>query len=126
MRKRTLLIIPLILVSVGCTLLGSKQINAQSEGPTAVVTKSCINGGIICREHDPETGLVVTSTFLDGKEYVPGTDADLWICSGKILDTSNPERSKNLDCRQRIYSSELFGRTNPTYSCGNWPCSFWP
>lgn len=132
MCKGTLLIFSLILVFTGCEPLCDKQIGT----PTAVVTKSFtavvtksfidIDGDSIRREHDPETGLVVTSTFFDGNKYVPGIEADLWICDGEITVESDPESSEGRDCRQLISTVELFGRTNPPYSCGGWACSFWP
>ncbi|PXF59581.1 MAG: hypothetical protein C4B58_03175 [Deltaproteobacteria bacterium] len=124
MCKVTLLIFSLILVFIGCALSCDKQIGT----PTTVVTKSFIDidGDPIRREHDPETGLVVTSTFFDGKTYVPGIEADLWICDGEITVKSDPESSEGRDCRQLISTLELFGRTNPGYSCGGWACFFWP
>ena len=124
MCRGTLLIFSLILVFTGCEPLCDKQIGT----PTAVVTKSFIDidGDSIRRMHDSETGLVVASTFFDGEKYVPGIEADLWICDGEITVESDPESPKAPECRQRISSSELFGRTNPPYICGNRPCSFWP
>jgi hypothetical protein len=124
MCKGTLLIFSLILVSIGCAIGCDKQIGT----PTVVVTKSFIDidGDSILREHDPKTGLVVASTFLDGNKYVPGIEADLWICDGEITVEDDPESSEGRDCRQLISTLELFGRTNPPYSCGGWACSFWP
>ena len=126
MRKKTLFIFLFILVSAGCATLGHKQIPMQSKGPTAVVTRSWVNGGIICREHDPETGLIVNSTFFDGAKCVSGTSVDVWVCDGEITVDSDPESSQDPECRQRTLSSELFGWTNPPYNCGGWGCDFWP
>ena len=128
MRKGTLLIILFILVSAGCALLGSKQIGAQSKGPTAFVTESCIEFDKcgICREHDPETGLV-KKIFFDGKnKSVTGIEADLWICDGEITIKSDPKSPEGPECRQLIHTLELFGCTNPGFGCGGWACSFWP
>ena len=128
MRNKNLLIIWFILVVAGFAFLGSPQIGAQSGGPTAVVTESCIDEGIICRKHDP-TGLPVSSTFYNPAtgEYEAGVEAHVWICNGVILVTQDPEfPPTGVECRLRTYSSELFGQTNPSYSCGYWPCSFWP
>lgn len=124
MCKGTLLVFSLILVFTGCAPLCAKQIGT----PTAVVTKSFIDidGDSIRRDHDPETGLVVASTFFDGERYVPGIEADLWICDGEITVESDPESLEGRDCRQLISTLELFGRTNPDFSCGGWACSFWP
>lgn len=114
MGKRALLIFLFILVSAACA------------GPRAVVTDSISDGGNIRWVHDPKTGLKIKPTFLDGEKYVDGIEARFWICEEKIEVNAEPERLKASGCRERISSTELFGLTNPWYSCGNWPCHFWP
>jgi len=113
MHTRTQLIILFILVSAGCAI-----------GPTAIVTESCIPGDAICREHDPNTGLVTRTTYT--AERVEGIPTDHFeICNGKIDDKSIPESPKT-ECRQVISSTDLYGEFNPYYNCGGWGCSFWP
>ena len=117
MRKRTLLIILLILVFVGCV------------SPKASVTKSIIlldENEAIRREYDPKTGLVISSNFYDKKlmKYVPGIRAECWICDGEITDLIDPIKDQR--CRQLIDTLEFTGNANPDYDCGGWGCSFWP
>ena len=117
MPKRTLLIILLILVSVGCV------------APKASVTESIIlldGDEAIRREHDLKTGLVKSSSFYDKKlrKYVPGIKAECWICDGEITDKIDP--TKDQRCRQLVDTLEFYGKLNQDYDCGGWGCGFWP
>jgi hypothetical protein len=115
MRKRTLLIISLILVSAACA--GPK--------PKAVITESCVGVDVICRVYDPKTGLVTKTVFgKDRNQGIP-TDRFFKICDGEV-DDKGERVSPNTECRQVISSSGSFGFYNPDYDCGGWGCSFWP
>jgi hypothetical protein len=131
MGKRALLvmIILFMLAPASWAQLGGKPIPASSRGVTAVVTQSWINDGLICREHNPATGAVESVAFYDENvsKCVPGVEVDAWICDGKITTVIDPtDENDQLDCRKIYSSSEFFGQTNPSYSCGGWGCSFWP
>lgn len=123
MKKKLRLLMTSILLSISFFLIGIFPVGAQSPGPTAVITESCIDQGKICRDHDPVSGLPTDSKFLnDSGEYVYGWIGDLWFVEGEITESDDPS---DFTSRQRV-SGEFFGYTNPLYSCGWWPCSFWP
>lgn len=98
--------------------------------PKAVLTESFIDIEkeeiSIRRTHDPKTGEIVAVAFREGEEgeYKPGTDAYLWICDREITTGEKPSHPEGQDCRKRMSSSELFGKTNPWYNCGGRPCYF--
>jgi hypothetical protein len=119
MRKRTLLIILFILVAVGCA------------SPKISEIKSSISIGgeeVIRRVHDPKTGSIISSKYLDKrtKEFVPGIKAIGWICAKNM--TVKEDLKTNRDCREIRHTLAFHGRTqkNPDYDCGGYGCDFWP